>query len=137
MHKKILIVDDSKTWQLFHKDLIEQLYGDLFNITFADSAAEAFNIISNNINTPFCLVISDLQMETNFEPKLAGVWLVENIRTLSAYFNNNIVIVSAMSDIESIAHNLGVECIPKSMLIKNKLLMKFMMEKLLPFLNSI
>lgn len=137
MNKRILIVDDTKSWLLFHKDLIYQLYGDLFEITLADSANEALRIIKHNINTPFALILTDLQMEMDYEPQLAGEWLIENIKNIYGYSAVPIVIISAMYNIEHIAKNLNVECISKKLLINNKLLMKFMFEKLMPFLNKI
>ncbi len=137
MLKKILIVDDTKTWLIFHKDLIEKLYGDLFEITLANSAMEAFNIIRHNIDDPFCLVITDLQMETDYEPQLAGEWLIEKIKGLKEYSTSHIVIISAMYNIEQIAEKYNVECISKNMLINNRLLLKFVFEKLMPFLNNI
>ena len=137
MQKKILIVDDTKSWLLFHKDLIHQLYGDLFEIITADSATEAMDVIRHNSENPFCLIISDLQMETAYEPKLAGEWLVEHVKNMPSYSRTPIVLISAMYNIEHIAQTLGVECISKTLLIHNNLLMKFMFEKLMPFLTKI
>lgn len=137
MSKRILIVDDTKSWLLFHKDVIQQLYSDLFEITFANSANEALSIIRHNTANPFALILTDLQMEMDYEPKLAGEWLIENIRNIHEYSSVPIVIVSAMYNIEYIAKRLNVECISKNLLINNKLLMKFMFEKLMPFLNKI
>ena len=122
---------------MFHKEVIHQLYGDLFEITVAYSATDALNIIRHNTENPFCLIISDLQMETAYEPKLAGEWLVEHIKDLPSYSRTPIVLISAMYNIEHIAQTLGVECISKTLLIHNKLLMKFMFEKLMPFLSKI
>ncbi len=137
MYKKILIVDDTKSWRLFHIELIKQLYGEIFDITVASSATEALNIIRHNIDNPFSIIITDLQMETDYEPKLAGEWLVEQIKKNHEYTFCKIVIVSAMYDIEQIAKRLNVECISKTILIRNKLLMKFMLEKLMPFLKNL
>ena len=137
MHKKILLVDDTKAWLLFHRELINQLYGDLFEITTANSASEALSVIKHNINEPFALIITDLQMETDYEPKLAGEWLVEHIKNIHEYDSVPVIIVSAMYNIEYIARTLNVECISKTLLVRNKLLMKFMFEKMMPFLNNI
>ena len=137
MQNKILIVDDTKAWLSFHKEVIQGLYGDLFEITTADSATEAMDILRHNAETPFCLIISDLQMEMAYEPKLAGEWLVEQVKNIPAYERTPIVLISAMYNIEHIALNLGVECVSKTLLIHNKLLMKFMLEKLMPFLTNI
>ena len=137
MVKKILIVDDTKSWLLFHTEIIRNLYGNLFEITTANSAKEALDIIKHNIENPFMLIMTDLQMEQDYEPELAGEWLVKKTREIKEYATTKLVIVSAMYNIEYIAKNLEVECLSKTMLINNKLLMKFMFEKLMPFLTQI
>ncbi|MCD7780366.1 MAG: response regulator [Candidatus Gastranaerophilales bacterium] len=137
MQKKILIVDDTKSWQVFNKEVIFQLYGNLFEITTASSAKEALSIVNKNIESPFDVILTDLQMETSFEPKLAGEWLIEQIRSIPKFDSSKIVIVSAMYNIEIIAKRLNVECISKNLLINNKLLLKFMFEKIKPLLSNI
>ena len=136
MNRRILIVDDTKAWRLFHQELIVQLYGNIFEITTASSASEAIDIVRHNIENPFALIISDLQMEMDYEPLLAGEWFVENVQKIRAYSRTNIVLISSMSNIEFIAQKYGVECISKSLLIYNKLAMKYMFEKLMPFLTK-
>ena len=136
MNRRILIVDDTKAWLMFHRELIVQLYGNTFEITTASSASEALSIVRHNISNPFCLIISDLQMEMDYEPLLAGEWFVENVQKISAYSRTNIVLISSMSNIEFIAQKYGVECVSKSLLIYNKLAMKYMFEKLMPFLTK-
>jgi len=136
MNNRILIVDDTRAWLLFHQELIFQLYGNTFEIVTANSANEALNIMKENVSNPFCMVISDLQMEMDYEPLLAGEWLVENIQKIKEYSRTNIVLISSMSNIEFIAQKYGVECISKPLLIYNKLAMKFMFEKLMPFLSK-
>ncbi len=136
MNRRILIVDDTKAWLAFHRELITQLYGNLFEITTASSAYEAIDIVRHNIHNPFSLIISDLQMEMDYEPLLAGEWLVENVQKIRAYDRTHIVLISSMSNIEFIAQKYGVECISKSLLIYNKLAMKYMFEKLMPFLTK-
>ncbi len=137
MKVKILITDDTHTWLEFHKNLIRDLYGNIFEITTASSAKEAVEIIQKNSDNPFSIIISDLQMETDYEPKLAGEWLCERVKSMPAYSNSKIILISAMYNIEHIAQSLNVECIPKNRLVNNKLLMKFMLEKLMPFLSNI
>lgn len=137
MSKKILIVDDTNAWLAFHKELITQLYGDLFEITVSSSATEAIDIVRHNLEMPFDVVISDLQMEMDYEPLLAGEWLVENIQKIRAYNKTNIILISSMSNIEYIASKYGVKYIPKPFLIYNKLALKFMFEQLMPFLTKI
>ena len=133
---RILIVDDTKSWLLFHKEVITDLYKNYFEIIFAESAKEALNIIKHNMSNPFDIIITDLQMETDFEPKLAGEWLIENIQSSKEYKSSKIIIISAMYNIEIVAKKYNVECLSKNLLIRNKLLLKFMFEKIMPFLNK-
>ena len=134
---KILLVDDTKSWIIFHKNTISSIFGDYFQITTADCAKEALNIIRKNISNPFDIIITDLQMENDFEPRLAGEWLVERIQEIKEYSTSKIIIISAVYNIESIAKKYKVECISKNMLVRNQLLMKFMFQKIMPFLNKI
>ena len=137
MKVKILITDDTHTWLEFHKNLIRDLYGNIFEITTASSAKEAVEIIQKNSDNPFSIIISDLQMETDYEPKLAGEWLCERVKSMPAYSNSKIILISAMFNIELIAKQYKTECISKNMLVRNKLLLKFMFEKLMPSLSNI
>ena len=133
---KILIADDTKSWLIYHKELIDELYGGFFNITEADSAFNALEIIKRNVLNPFNIIITDLQMEDKYYPKLAGEWLIEQIKNIKEYNCAHIIIISAMYNIEMIAKNYNVECISKNMLVRNKLLMKYMFEKLMPSLTD-
>ena len=137
MINRILIVDDSQSWLSFHTELIKELYGKIFEITVANSAEMANRIIRQNVETPFNVVITDLQMENTYMPQLAGEWLVENIKLIKEYNNTHIIIISGMPNIEQIAAKYNVECIAKSRLVSNKLFIKFMFEKLMPFLSKI
>ena len=64
MRNKILIADDNIGWLNFHTKLIYELYDKLFEITTAHSASEALNILKQNNDVPFSLILTDLQMET-------------------------------------------------------------------------
>ena len=110
--KKVLIVDDILGWQNHHKNVLLSMFEDL-NIEQASSAKEAYDIILQNSNNPFDIVITDMQMETDFEPKYAGEWLIEQIRTFKNYSKTKIVIISATYNIRQIAEFYNVECIPK------------------------
>lgn len=134
---RILIVDDTKSWIIFHKNTINSIFGDYFKITVTSCAKDALNIIRKNISNPFDIIITDLQMENDFEPRLAGEWLVERIQEIKEYSTSKIIIISAVYNIESIAKKYKVECISKNMLVRNQLLMKFMFQKIMPFLNKI
>lgn len=134
---RILITDDTKSWLVFHKTTINSAFGDYFQITTADSAKEALSIVRKNINNPFDIIITDLQMENDFEPQSAGEWFIEKIQELNEYSTSKIIIISAMYNIEYIARKYKVECISKNMLVRNQLLLKFMFEKLMPSLSEI
>ena len=111
---KILVVDDAKGWRDFNIKIINELLGNEINIDSAESAAEAYDKILENINSPYDVVITDLQMEDDYYPKYAGEWLVEQIKNLSKYYRAKIVMISASDSCRKIAENLGIYCIPKS-----------------------
>ena len=134
---RILIVDDSRTWLVFHKNTIEQFYGNFFDITTANSAKEALNIIKRNCHNPFDIIITDLQMETDYEPQLAGEWLIEQIKSHNEYIRAHIIIISSMYNIEFIAKKYNTDCISKNILIRNDLLLKILFEKLMPNLSNL
>ena len=112
--KKILIVDDSRGWIEYHLDALTQIYGDKFVLETADSARSGYDMVYRNLNPTYALVISDLQMEMEFEPKHAGEWFVEQVKMMNEYSNIPVVIVSAAYNIRSIAQKLGVNCLPKA-----------------------
>ncbi len=137
MKKKVLIVDDLKSWLLFHGEIIHSLYGDSVEIILSSSAREALKVLNENIENPFDIILTDLQMESDFEPKCAGEWLIEEIKNIKTYAKTPIVIISAMHNIEWVAKKHEVDFIPKNRLVDNKLLMKLMFEKLLPSINQV
>jgi len=114
---KILIVDDVLGWQNYHKEIILELQPEA-NLHTASSAKEAYDIIMQNNNSPFDIIITDLHMENDFEPKYAGEWLVEQIKTFKTYKNTSVIIISAAYNIKTIAESYGVNFIPKSTAIK-------------------
>lgn len=61
------------------------------------------------------VIFTDLQMESDFLPKLAGEWLVEQIKTYSKYYKNcKTVIISASPSIKQIAEKHNVLHLPKT-----------------------
>ena len=52
--------------------------------------------------------------ETDFEPKHAGEWFIEQIKTFNNYKNTKIVVISAAYNISAIAEHYGVAYIRKS-----------------------
>ncbi len=110
---KILVVDDIKGWRDFHKAILTDLFPDC-DIQEADSARSGYDLVMENNSAPFDIIITDLQMEHDFEPDYAGEWLLRQIKTFPSYSRTKIVIISATFNIRHIADTLGVECIPKT-----------------------
>lgn len=114
MVKKVLIVDDSRGWLDYHQATLKEIYGAEFALEVANSARAGYDIVYNNLNNPYDLIISDLQMEMDFEPKHAGEWFIEQVKKLKEYKNTKIIIMSAAYNIRSIANKLEVDCLPKA-----------------------
>lgn len=115
---KILIVDDSEGWRIFNKDAVSSVFGkESVEITLANSAKEGYNSLLQNDKKPFDLILSDLQMESDFAPESAGEWFVSQVKNTSSYFKCKVLIISGMYNIEFIADKLGVDFISKRMLV--------------------
>ena len=112
--KRILIVDDSKNWIDYHSYAIKELFPD-YQIETADSAHAGIAKITANIDNPYDIVITDLQMEIDFLPLYAGEWFVRELQMYKEYKNTRIIIVSATSSIKNVAQRYNVEYIPKYM----------------------
>ena len=116
--KKFLVVDDMSSWRDFNTNVIYEIYGENADVEEASSAEEAYTKILEQNSKPYDVILTDLQMETNFEPKYAGEWLVEQIKMLPKYYRTKIIMISASYNIRKIAETLNVDCIPKSTAIK-------------------
>ena len=112
--KKILIVDDQEGWQNFNKQAMYETFGENIKIQTASSAQEGYNILLENLSEPFDIIITDMQMEDDFAPKMAGEWLIEQAKSLSFCCRTKIVIISASPQIKNVAETYGVDYIPKS-----------------------
>ena len=110
---KILIADDIKGWRDYHAGFVKKIFPDC-EITFAESAIEGYDKVLESNGNPFDIILTDLQMESDFEPKYAGEWFVEQIKTLKNYYKTKIFIISASYNVNIIAENLGVDYIRKS-----------------------
>ncbi len=95
----------------------------------AVNASEAYNFAVANLQTPYDIIITDLQMENDYEPEHAGEWLVRELKNLKQYQNTIIIIVSASGDIRIVAENLNVEAIPKSTLVYDYSALKLKLEE--------
>lgn len=115
---RVLVVDDMKSWIAVNSKLVNEFLGENVQITVASSALEADSIVLESINKPFDLILTDLQMESDFLPKHAGEWLVEKIKTYEQYKNVFIILISASSDIKDVAARNKIAYISKAELIK-------------------
>lgn len=112
--KKVLIVDDIQGWREQHYLILKELMGEDTVFEFAASAQEGYDLVYNNINEPYNLIVTDLQMEEDFSPKYAGEWFIEQVKLLSQYANTRIVIISATYNIRLIAESYNVKYLSKS-----------------------
>lgn len=131
VQKKILIVDDSKGWLDYHVSALTQIYDDEFTLEVANSGRRGYDMVYNNIDLPYSLIISDLQMECDFEPKFAGEWFIERVKELEQYKMTPIIIMSAAYNIRIIAENLNVNCLSKAIAARDLTSYKLALEELI------
>lgn len=110
---RVLIVDDAPGWIRFHKNNLEYLNIPNLKIDTANSALQALSKLEVSVDNPYNVIFTDMQMESNFLPKLAGEWLIEQIQMLEEYKNTKIVIISASPSINLIAQKYRVEYLSK------------------------
>ena len=110
---RMLIVDDVPGWVRFHRNNLEYLNITNLEIDTANSALQALSKVEVSIDNPYDVIFTDMQMESNFLPKLAGEWLIEQIQMMKEYKNTKIVIISASPSINLIAQKYGVEYVSK------------------------
>ncbi len=109
---RILIVDDVSGWTKFHTNNIKYLNIDA-EIDIASSAKEALAKLEVSIDKPYDVIFTDMQMESDFLPKMAGEWLIEQIQMFDEYKSTKIVIISASPNIERIAKKYDVKYLSK------------------------
>lgn len=112
--KRILIVDDVPGWVRFHEQNIRHLNIPNIEIDTAISAREALSKLEVSIDNPYDVIFTDLQMESDFLPKYAGEWLIEQIKTFKEYNSVKIVIISASPNIRIIAERNQVLYLSKT-----------------------
>lgn len=110
---KILIVDDSEKWVLFHKTAIQEIFDNKVIIETANSASQGIDKITASLDEPFDYILTDMQMESNYLPLFAGEWFIKQIQFFKEYKNSKIIIISATSNIARIAERYNVDYIPK------------------------
>lgn len=102
-----------RSWVVYHKNALIKLFPNAEFVT-ANSAREGYDKLIENNDSPFDIILTDLQMESDFEPLYAGEWFLEQIKTFPAYKKSRIVIVSASYNIEFIADKYSVDFIRKN-----------------------
>lgn len=112
---KILVTDDSSGWIEYHLNVLKQILPENTQIDFAKSAKEGLDKITLNIDSPYDVIFTDMQMESDFLPMYAGEWFIKQIKTYKEYQNSRIIIISAAPNIKTIAEKYNVEYLPKPM----------------------
>ena len=115
--KKVLIVDDQNGWRNFNSKAVFEVLGKDIILETASSAQEGYSKLLESKNSPYDYLLTDMQMETDYLPKMAGEWLIEQAKNLSFCYKTKIIIISASAGIKSIAENFGVDYIPKSVAV--------------------
>ena len=110
---KILIVDDSEKWVMYHKSAVEEIFEGKAVIETANSACSGVEKLMCSIDKPYDVIFTDMQMESDFLPLYAGEWFIKQIKFLKEYANTKIIIISATNNIRMIAEKYGVDFIPK------------------------
>ena len=110
---RALVVDDIRGWIDYHSMILRSLFQNI-EIETAESARAGYDKILENESTPYDIILTDLQMESDFEPLYAGEWLVERIKEMKNYYKTKTVIISATYNINMIADRYGVDYIRKS-----------------------
>ena len=112
---KILVTDDSNGWIEYHTRALREILAEGTEIDIAKSAKEGLDKITLNIDKPYDIIFTDMQMESDFLPMYAGEWFVKQIKTYKEYKNSRIIIISAAPNIKKIAEKYNVEYLPKPM----------------------
>lgn len=137
MKKKVLIVDDTLSWLKFNQNLIETFYPKMFDITTVQTAWDARMAAVDNLDMPFDLIITDLQMENFGDDTLAGEWLIQQLKEFKEYSATKYIIISGMTTIKHIAERNNVAFISKPRLVSNNSALKMVLETFFPYLAII
>ena len=113
MKPRILIVDDSNRWVVFHEGAVRQVFDNNVEIEIANSAKEGVERLTASIDAPYDFILTDMQMEPDFLPFYAGEWFIKQVTFFNEYKNTKIIIISAAENIKQIAKNYNVSYIPK------------------------
>ena len=126
--KKVLIADDQAGWRMFHTEAIKGLLGDKVALEVVSSAQDAYNLLLSNFLEPFDVIITDMQMEDDYAPKMAGEWLLEQIKGIAPYASAKVVVISASPMSRHIADEYGAMCFSKSEVVASADIYKKILE---------
>ncbi len=124
--KNILIADDVQGWLAYNRKNLLEIYPDAKIYAF-ESAKEAYDF-AFTFDGMINIVITDLQME-NME-KLAGEWLVENLKTIKSTALAKFFLISSCWDIKYIAERTGANgYLRKPSYINNPSMLEYMLKE--------
>ena len=112
--KKVLVVDDQNGWRNFNSKTVYEILGNDIILDTASCAKEGYSKLLESKENPYDFLLTDMQMENDFYPLMAGEWLIEQAQNLSFCYKTKIIIISATANIRLIAGHYNVDCIPKS-----------------------
>lgn len=112
--KRFLIVDDQAGWRNHNSNAVYHIIGDEAYIEKASSAQEGYSKLLESKNNPYDYLLTDMQMESDYAPLMAGEWLIEQVQNLSFSYKTKIIIISASPMIRYIAERYGVDYISKA-----------------------
>lgn len=115
--KRILIAEDTPQWQSFHSSMLKNYEKLHLEFDIASNAKEALELAQNSVSTPYDIILSDLQMESDFLPMMAGEWFVRQIKNIPAYVKTPVIIISAAYNIAFIAHTLSAGYLSKRSIV--------------------
>ena len=110
---RILIADDQEGWRRFNTEAVYKILGEDIILDTASSAEEGYAKYLYSIDNPYDYLITDMQMENNYAPKMAGEWLIEQVQSLKYSYRTKIIIISASPQIKFIAEKYNVDYISK------------------------
>ena len=111
---RVLVVDDQAGWRKHNANAVFDILGKDIVLDIASCAAEGYEKLLESKDNPYDYLLTDMQMESDYAPKMAGEWLIEQAQVLSFCYRTKIIIISAAPRIRLIAENYGVFYIPKS-----------------------
>jgi len=126
----ILLADDIEGWLFFTKQNLQKfLHNFDVNYYLFETATQAYNF-ALQYSEKIDIVITDLEMEPM--EKLAGEWLIENLKTIKSTQNAKYLIISSSFDISFIAQRTAADgYLRKVAYQSNPLLLQYKLQEFL------